>query len=104
MSVFEGVAGGVGFYDMSDDSEHCVDPQVKMLPQLMKEKGYRTHMIGKWDVGYVLRECLPTSRGYDTWKLQGAMTTELDYGVANITTALAACLTGPAAKMAAAVK
>ena len=38
---------GVGYYDMSDDSNHCVDPTYKMLPQLMKDKGYSTHMIGK---------------------------------------------------------
>jgi arylsulfatase B/arylsulfatase I/J len=41
---------GVGYYDMSDDSNHCVDPAFKMLPQLMKEEGYRTHAIGKWYV------------------------------------------------------
>lgn len=38
---------GVGFYDMSDDFNHCVDPRFKMLPQLLKEQGYATHAIGK---------------------------------------------------------
>eukprot|EP01051_Picozoa_sp_SAG22_P006434 SAG22_NODE_421_length_10720_cov_22.582619_5_plen_261_part_00 len=58
---------GVGFYDMSDDGSHCVDPRFKMMPQLLKEQGYATHALGKWDVGYVQRHCLPTYRGYDTF-------------------------------------
>jgi arylsulfatase I/J len=58
---------GIGFYDMSDDSSHCVDSAFKMLPQLMKDEGYRTHAIGKWDVGMIQRHCLPTYRGYETF-------------------------------------
>lgn len=38
---------GVGFYDMSDDGSHCVDPGFKMMPQLLKEQGYSTHALGK---------------------------------------------------------
>jgi arylsulfatase A-like enzyme len=58
---------GVGYYDMSDDGSHCVDPRFKMLPQVLKEQGYRTHAVGKWDVGYIQRHCLPTYRGFDTF-------------------------------------
>lgn len=58
---------GVGFYDMSDDSHHCIEPRFKLMPQLLKESGYKTHALGKWDVGYVQRHCLPTYRGYDTF-------------------------------------
>ena len=58
---------GVGFYDMSDDSSHCVDPGFTMTPALLKAQGYSTHAIGKWDVGYVQRHCLPTYRGFDSF-------------------------------------
>jgi hypothetical protein len=58
---------GVGFYDMSDDANHCVDPEFKLVPAALKPLGYRSHAIGKWDVGYVLRHCLPTYRGFETF-------------------------------------
>ena len=57
----------VGFYDMTDDSHHCVHPSFKMLPQLLREQGYRTHATGKWDVGYVEQHCTPTFRGFESF-------------------------------------
>ena len=33
---------GIGYYDMSDDANHCVDPAFKMLPQLVRDVGYKT--------------------------------------------------------------
>eukprot|EP00041_Stephanoeca_diplocostata_P016573 m.326588 g.326588 ORF g.326588 m.326588 type:complete len:648 (+) comp20409_c0_seq2:213-2156(+) len=56
---------GVGYYDMSDDMHHCVDPKYQMTPAVLKSLGYETHAIGKYDVGFVLRHCLPTYRGFD---------------------------------------
>ena len=63
---------GVGFYDMDDsrfgDSFHCIDPGTALLPALLQKLGgYATHAIGKWDVGYIKRHCLPTYRGYQTF-------------------------------------
>eukprot|EP00729_Bicosta_minor_P005101 gene5101-8271_t len=58
---------GIGYYDMTGDSGHCVDPKFTMLATLLQQQGYSTHAVGKWDVGYVLRECLPTNRGYETF-------------------------------------
>ena len=57
----------VGFYDMSNDGNHCVHPSFKMLPQLLREQGYRTHATGKWDVGYVEQHCTPTFRGFESF-------------------------------------
>ena len=36
---------GAGFYDMSDDDEHCTS-DFKLLPQLLKENGYFTAALG----------------------------------------------------------
>ncbi len=57
----------IGFYDMSDDSHHCVDPSFKMLPELLHKNGYRTYATGKWDVGMIKKHCTPTFRGFETF-------------------------------------
>jgi arylsulfatase A-like enzyme len=44
-----------------------VNPATTLLPALLKQQGYETHAIGKWDVGYIKKHCLPTYRGYDTF-------------------------------------
>ena len=57
---------GAGFYDMSADDDHCTTNSTA-LPQLLKPLGYKTHALGKWDVGYAKKECSPTYRGFDTF-------------------------------------
>ncbi len=37
------------------------------LPKAFKAAGYRTHQIGKWHLGHLVKESWPDQQGFDTW-------------------------------------
>jgi arylsulfatase A-like enzyme len=58
-------------------SEFGLPAVERTLPQALKEAGYRTALIGKWQLGHAQKELQPTQRGYDTF--YGHLTGEIDY-------------------------
>ncbi|KAM7289691.1 arylsulfatase B-like [Ixodes scapularis] len=53
------------------------------MPQHLKRLGYRTHMIGKWHLGYYDSKYVPVNRGFDTFL--GFYSPALDYYTQNFT-------------------
>ena len=47
--------------------QEVVPMDFKLLPQLLKDAGYTTAAIGKWNLGALLLPHTPTRRGFDTF-------------------------------------
>ncbi|HEX7812793.1 MAG TPA: arylsulfatase [Burkholderiales bacterium] len=58
-------------------SEYGLPVEEKTLPQVLKDAGYRTAMIGKWQLGHHSRDFWPTRRGFDYF--YGSFNGEVDY-------------------------
>ncbi|MBL8815855.1 MAG: arylsulfatase [Planctomyces sp.] len=58
-------------------SAYGLDTSEFLMPQCLKEAGYKTAIIGKWHLGHASREYWPQQRGFDYH--YGAMIGELDY-------------------------
>jgi arylsulfatase A-like enzyme len=58
-------------------SAYGLDTTEWLMPQCLKEAGYRTAIIGKWHLGHADKKYWPKQRGFD--HQYGAMIGELDY-------------------------
>lgn len=58
-------------------ADYGLDPSEWLLPQCLKEAGYKTAIIGKWHLGHADMKYWPRQRGFDYQ--YGAMIGELDY-------------------------
>lgn len=64
-----GVIPGAGSYSLAMDEF--------LLPQLLKEAGYRTVMSGKWHLGHAKKDFWPHRRGFDSF--YGCVVGEIDH-------------------------
>lgn len=64
-----GVIPGAGTYSLAMDEY--------LLPQMLKEAGYKTYMSGKWHLGHAKKEFYPNNRGFDSF--YGATVGEIDH-------------------------
>jgi len=52
--------------NLNPDGARCgIHTGYSMLPKLLKQRGYRSYMLGKWHQGFFRREYIPTERGFD---------------------------------------
>ena len=57
-------------------SRYGLPIEERILPQALKEAGYRTAMIGKWQLGHYQKDFWPTRRGFDSF--YGSFNGEID--------------------------
>jgi arylsulfatase B len=58
-------------------SKYGLPTDERLLPQALKDVGYRTAMVGKWHLGHADRKYWPRQRGFDYH--YGSMVGEVDY-------------------------
>ena len=56
---------GMQFNDVSTASGWGLNDTEILIPQILREEGYITYMLGKWNLGHFSPKFLPTARGFD---------------------------------------
>lgn len=55
----------------------ALNEEEELLPEVLKNLGYQTHMVGKWHLGHFERRFHPVGRGFDSFC--GNLAGSLDY-------------------------
>jgi arylsulfatase A-like enzyme len=88
---------GIGPDVIVGSSPYGLPKREVLLPQLLRDAGYATHMVGKWHLGFCHEGYMPSSRGFDTFMgyLEGAKGYSNHAGERNGTGGHPACMSGP---------
>mmetsp|Transcript_17826 Transcript_17826/g.22970 ORF Transcript_17826/g.22970 Transcript_17826/m.22970 type:complete len:574 (+) Transcript_17826:93-1814(+) len=57
---------GMNYQVLSADSAFGLPLHHKIMPEYLQDLGYKTHILGKWHLGFFNRKYMPTFRGFDS--------------------------------------
>ena len=58
---------GMWWGDVASDTPFALGVRTPTLAERLRRHGYRTHLVGKWDVGHSNASYWPTNRGFDSF-------------------------------------
>jgi arylsulfatase A-like enzyme len=67
----------LGLWNHENEQSAVLRLNETTMAQELKSAGYRTYMVGKWDLGYAATQYYPTNRGFDSY--YGYFTSQIDY-------------------------